>query len=125
MGGFFEQAGPLAVPVLVLGGASLLFSLMYVRTRNPGTFALAIGSTVVTVLAGLLGTVVGFQVALRHLPDLADEKRWLVAIGMLESMNDLVLGLFFAIAAAVIVTLGAFRGRSSPSAASKVAQAHV
>jgi hypothetical protein len=104
--GFFREAGILAIPIVALGGVSLWLAVLYVRRARREHFALALGFTVATVLAGCLGTVVGFQISLRHLATLAAERRYIIGIGMREAMNDLVLSLIFALVATLILAWG-------------------
>ncbi len=76
---------------------------------------LAIGAISSTVVVGVLGTVMGAQMALEHLATLAVEKRFLILIGIKEAMNDLVLSLFFALAAIAVLSFGAYRARTKAS----------
>ena len=125
MGDLWQAAGLFAIPIFILGGVSLLFSIFYVRSGQAKHLALAIGTTAATLLVSLLGTVMGFQMALSFLPNLAVDKRWLPAIGMMEAMNDFVLGLIFATIVTGILTYGAVRKRSArqPAASSVTAGA--
>ncbi len=125
MGDLWGAAGLLAIPVLILGGVALLFAIQHARTRRRDFFALAVGTTAATMLTSLLGTIMGFQMALGHLSTLAPDRRWLVQIGILESMNDLVLGLVFAIVVTVILTATVARARSVPESKAERATAAI
>ena len=93
MGDFWVSAGLFAIPIFLLGVAGLLFAILYVRSGGARHMSIAVGATVATLLVSLLGTVTGFQMALRFLPDLAPDKRWLPAIGMMEGIPSFVLPL--------------------------------
>ena len=114
MGDFWVSAGLFAIPIFLLGGTALLFAILYVRSGGARHMFIAVGATAGTLLVSLLGTVAGFQMALRFLPDLAPDKRWLPAIGMMEAMNDLVLGLIFATVVFGLLTYGAVKSRREP-----------
>ena len=125
MGDFWREAGLFAIPIFLVGAFSLLAAVLYNRTRQQRFFALAVGTTVATLLVGCMGTIMGFQMALRHLGTLAAEKRYLILIGAREAMNDMVLSLIFAFMATAILTCGIYRSRSVPKATDEVAPAEV
>ena len=112
--GFLGAAGLFAIPISLLGALSIWFAIRSARGRA-SAMPLAIGAISSTVVVGVLGTVMGAQMALEHLSTLAVEKRFLVLIGIKEAMNDLVLSLFFALAAIAVLSFGAYRTRTKGS----------
>ena len=114
LGGFLGAAGLFAIPISLLGAVSIWFAIRSARGRA-SAMPLAIGAIFSTVIVGALGTVMGAQMALEHLATLAVEKRFLILIGIKEAMNDLVLSLFFALAAIAVLSFGAYRARTKAS----------
>jgi cell division protein FtsX len=51
---------------------------------------------VLTLLVGVLGTVAGYQVSVRHIEQVPPDQRWIVLIGLSEALNNLVAALFLA-----------------------------
>jgi len=114
---FLAAAGPLVWPTLVLTAVTLWFSAMYARSREPRFAWTAASLAVATLLMAGLAAVTGFQWSVSATDAAQPEDRWLVVLGLAESLNGLVLALFACVAASVIVAFGAYRGRPSPSEA--------
>lgn len=108
---FYREAGILAFPITFLGGAALWFSIASARSGRSDQRALAVGLNVATVILGVLGATLGFQLALSFLKTLSPEKRYIIGIGLREALNDLVLSLALVLASTLILTWRAYRSR--------------
>ncbi len=113
MADFLREAGPVALPILLLGTTALVAALIHVAAPSLRLRALAIGSTVTALLMGVFGTVTGFQKALRLLPELAPDRRWIVQVGLREALNGLVLSLAFALVVTLLLTVAALRSHNA------------
>ena len=116
LGDFWRSAGLFAIPILILGGITLWLSIRYLRGRasHPGA---AVAMIFATILTGVLGMVMGFQMGLEHLTTLSPDNRFLIGIGMKEAMNDLVLSLMFALPSTLLLAFGSARSNGLDKAA--------
>jgi hypothetical protein len=105
---FFRMAGVGIWPVTAFGLFTLVVAARYAWHAAPDRLALVLGSGTLTLLAGVLGSVKGFQSAvvgangeLSMLP--------IIAVGAREALNNLVLALVMVMVACLVATLGAWR----------------
>jgi hypothetical protein len=102
---FFHEAGFGVWPVTVVGVFTLVVALRYAWARAPSQLALVLGGGAFTLLAGVLGSVVGFQSAIGA----ANGQTAVVLLGAREALNNLVLALMMVTVACGFVTFGAWR----------------
>ena len=93
MSQYLVAAGPLVWPLLLVGAATLLVSILYARSARRELLPLAAGGAGCTLILGLLGTVVGLQLSAAGLPHVEAGGQWIVWLGLSESLGNLVLAL--------------------------------
>src|SRR3954469_21131673 len=101
-----REAGPPVWLVLILGTYTLVQAVRYRAGAAAGS-DLA-GAVVATLLAGVLGTAYGAQLAfggLRELPDPASP-HWIALVGVKEALCNLDVACAFGITAALVATVG-------------------
>jgi hypothetical protein len=114
---FFRIAGVGIWPVTAFGLFTLYVAARYAWQAAPERLALVLGSGTLTLLAGVLGSVKGFQSAvagangeLSMVP--------VIAIGAREALNNLVLALIMVMVACIVITAGAWRAHRVVAAVS-------
>jgi hypothetical protein len=101
--------------VLAVGVTSLTAAFRYSRDGRKDLLGLVLGLGAATLFAGLFGTVVGVMVSVEHVGELPPDQRWIVLLGLKESLNNLALATVFAFADALLVARGQWRrGRLTP-----------
>jgi hypothetical protein len=95
--------------VMAFGAASLGFSIRYSREGKKELLAPAVGLTIAALLCGLFGTVAGFMISVEHIREVPDNQRWIVLIGLKESLNNLGMALVLALGSTLLITRGAWR----------------
>lgn len=111
MGSHFYAAGGSSMHVVLAFGLMLVAASVRFASR-PGAARqrLAAWLAVVTTGAGLFGTVAGICISARALSEVEpSEQLQVFALGIEESLHNLVLALILVIAAALIAAVGAFR----------------
>ena len=115
MSNYLNEAGPLIWAVIALGVVALAAAIVYGLQRQRRHASLALGASVISIITGLLATVVGFQKSVGGLGQVAAENRWIYLVGLQESLNNLVVALVFAWLVSLLLMFGAWR--ESPGAA--------
>jgi hypothetical protein len=103
--------------VLAVGAASLSAAIRYSRDGRRDLLGVAVGLALATLLAGLCGTAMGVMASFGHIREVPapEGDRWIVLIGVKESLHNLVLGSVVAFIDALLVTRGQWRrGRLTP-----------
>jgi hypothetical protein len=95
--------------VMAFGAASLAASVHYSREGKKEYFAPAVGLTIAALLCGAFGTVAGFMISVEHIREVPDNMRWIVLIGLKESLNNIGMALVFALGSTLLITRGAWR----------------
>jgi hypothetical protein len=114
---FIRDAGYGIYPTLLFATGALAAAIRYAAAPRRDILTLATGTTVLTLLGGALGTVVGMQTSAAALPAVAPDERWIFFLGLRESLNNLVAALVAATLVTLIVTFGAARAaRGEPLA---------
>jgi hypothetical protein len=111
---FIREAGWGIFPVLIFGSLSLGVSVQYVRTRRRDVLALLCALSVLTLLAGALGTVTGLQTSARYIGNVAFEEKWIFLVGLRESLNNATAALIIVAVDAMLVCLALARSLGSP-----------
>lgn len=105
----FRNGGWPMYPILVCGLLCVLAAASYAARpeprRAPLVWALGIG----TLLWGALGFTLGMILTLSAVGKVPPAERYIVLIGLGESLNDLALALLLVLAAALTAAVGAFR----------------
>jgi hypothetical protein len=111
---FIREAGWGIFPVLIFGTLSLGVAIQYVRTRRTNVLALLCALSVLTLLAGALGTVTGLQTSARYIGDVALNEKWIFLVGLRESLNNATAALVIVAIDAMLVCLALARSLGSP-----------
>jgi hypothetical protein len=106
---FLTEAGWPIWPVLVFGASALALAISHALKPAPEKLPLIVGFGIATLIVGCLGTVVGIQRSIAGLSEVAPAQRWIVALGVRESLQDLVAALLFAAASTLATTVGSYR----------------
>lgn len=111
---FFAAGGPPMVPVALLGVLLLAASVLFVLRPEPRMARVTLTLGLVTFAAGLLGAVIGVCLSLHYIPRVPAEKQLAVlALGIEESLHDVVLALMIVVAAGLVVAIGHLRRASA------------
>jgi hypothetical protein len=103
-----EAGWPIYI-VLVLGAASLGAAFRYARDGKAELSGVVLGLGAATLLAGAFGTILGVMKSIEYIGQVAPEQRWIVLIGLKESLGNLGMALLFTIADALLLTRGQWR----------------
>jgi hypothetical protein len=117
VGNFIMEAGWGIWPVIGFGLASLGFAAKFVRTRERNAFYALLGTAVLTLLAGALGTFTGLQAAAQYIAN--TNEKWLFIVGLREALNNMTLALAVVIVDAMVVTLCFVRGAGGAGVAQR------
>ena len=109
MGSFISEAGPLIWPVIILGGAALFAAIRYASTGGRGLRSFAISTTLTAMAAGALNMLGGLHMSLSPLPRMAADERWIFLQGFNESLNGMIVALFFAVLVGLAISVGGLR----------------
>ena len=120
---FIREAGWGIFPVMFFGALSLGVSVQYVRTRRGDLLALLCGLSVLTLLAGALGTVTGLQASANYIGNVELDEKWVFLIGLRESLNNAVASLVIVGVDAMLVCLSLARSRRIDEAVASLARA--
>ncbi len=121
---FIREAGWGIYPVLIFGAFSLLVAVQYVRTRRNDVLALLCALSVLTLLAGALGTVTGLTTSARYIADVAVNEKWIFLVGLRESLNNATAALVIVAIDAMLVCLSLARSLGSPPRELAVSASH-
>ena len=104
---FIQDAGFGIYPVLLFGFASIAVAVKHYRGRGFDGTAMCKWLMALTGVAGVLGLAVGMQVSASalHLTD----KKWLFAVGLQESLNNVVAAGVLVVIAMLILLADATR----------------
>lgn len=106
---FLREAGFAIVLVLAFGAVAVGLSLWHAVHPGRRLVPLIVGAGSATLLSGLLGVATGSQATFRAVLALGDAERWLVLVGLRESLNNLVAALALLVLTTLLATVGAFR----------------
>ena len=83
--------------------------LRHSRDGQKNLLGIAVALAAATLLAGAFGTVAGLMVSVEHIGELPPDQKWIVWLGLKESLNNFGLALLFAFADALLITRGLWR----------------
>lgn len=101
---FIREAGWGIWPVLVFGSISLGLALHYAVRPRRSLFALVIGFSVATGLAGCLGTFTGVQNTVTNATN-----TMIFFVGLRESLHNMVAAFVIITITCLLVTAGSYR----------------
>lgn len=110
---FIREAGLGIFPVMAFGAVAAALAASHALRPRPERMPLIVGASLLTLLFGALGTVLGIQMSVRYLDQVADADRWIFLVGLRESLNNLVAALLVVAVTCLLASLGAYRGRSA------------
>lgn len=113
----FREGGFGMIPTLVFGVMLVLAAAQYARTPERRFVPLQVSLGVVTLASGALGFVTGVIKSFSALGQVGDKDRWIWALGVGESAQNLVLALGLVTLAAAAASVGALRVARSAGAA--------
>lgn len=111
MSGFMEMGGMFMWPVMVFGLATLAAALRYAALPDTGRARSALALGLLTVLAGLAGTSLGFVMTLTSMGQVSPEQRFIAMIGLGESMCNVALAFVLVTFAAMVGVVGTWRAQ--------------
>ncbi len=91
---------------------ALVVSVRYAIRPEPRLVALVVGFSIVTMIFGVLGTIVGMQTTMKALTHQGAVDPVILPAGLRESLNNVVLACMIAALAATIATIGRYRAVS-------------
>ena len=106
---FIREGGWPIFIVLLSGAASLGTALRYSRDGQKNLLGVAIALAAATLVAGLFGSVAGIMKSAEYIGDLPPDQKWIVVLGVKESLNNAALALTFCFADALLITRGLWR----------------
>jgi hypothetical protein len=107
---YFRDGGWGMYPTLVCGVVLLAAALKYALRPERRFVPLLVALNILTLSSGALGFVSGVITTARHLEGVGETRSALVAfLGIGESLNNVGCALMFVVAAAIAVTLGAWK----------------
>ena len=109
MSEILHEAGWPIYPVLALGLTALLLALRHAVVPQRNLVTLIVGLGTAAFLMGLLGTVLGVEQSIRHVAELPPEKRWIVLLGLSESLHNAWVALSLLVPTAILAMVGSYR----------------
>lgn len=117
MTGFFAAGGFGMYPISGFGFLLVVSSALYAMRPETRYQRLAVVLGVTTFMLGLLGTALGIILSARYIYELAPARQFGVfALGIEESLHNIVLSLVLVVLASVIFAIGAARAARAPAA---------
>lgn len=115
---FFAAGGWGMYPVSVFGFLLIAASVLYALRPMQKTARLALTLGLVTFAAGLLGAFTGVCNSLHYIPQVEQAKQLeTMALGVEESLHDIVLALILIVLAGIVVAAGTLRAPTNPAPA--------
>jgi hypothetical protein len=96
-------------PILIIGLIFVISAIRYAAAPERRHLALLGGLGLSTLLCGLGGTTMGLIASLGALDRVAADQRWIVLLGLGESLNNLALALVLLLLGSLIASAGAYR----------------
>lgn len=116
MSDYFMAGGFGMYPTMLFGFVFLATSALYARRPTSRALRIALTWAALTLGAGALGFVTGVCASARYLEKLpAAEQVGIFALGIEESLHNLVLALVLALVGGLIVAAGAWRAPEAPA----------
>jgi hypothetical protein len=107
---FYLAGGYAMFPVSAIGFLLVVASVLYALRPGPKYQRLSIVLGITTFTMGLLGSASGICLSTHYIHQVATEKQLgILAMGIDESLHNIVLALIFVVLASLISAVGAFR----------------
>ncbi len=111
-----NEAGPLGLPILLVGAFAIVFAVRFALRPSSRVLAQCLGATLLTNLVALLSSILGYQRSVSALPRAEVGDRWVFLLGLSEALNAMVVSLAISVVVVAVVTTGAMR-QAGPSVA--------
>ncbi|MBL9041840.1 MAG: hypothetical protein JNM83_09585 [Myxococcales bacterium] len=108
---FFNEAGWPIFPTLAFGVAALSIAIKMIDKPTEQLASLVRNLSVLTLLMGMLGTVLGLQHTVRHVEQVEPGMRWIFVVGLRETLNNFDAALLILIPTMLCYTAAMFRLR--------------
>jgi uncharacterized membrane protein HdeD (DUF308 family) len=106
---FIREGGWPMFPTLVLGIAALVLAVRYAARPERGQRALVNMVALVTLLMGILGTLLGVQLSANGIRDVGPDQKWIFLIGLAESLSCVLGALVLLIPTMIFAGIGGYR----------------
>ncbi|MFO0620608.1 MAG: hypothetical protein U0745_04360 [Polyangia bacterium] len=106
---FVREAGWPIFPTLAFGVAALVGSIKLIEKPTEQLAQLVRNLSVLTLLMGLFGTIVGLQTTVRAVESVEPAMRWIFVIGLRETLNNLDAALLVLLPTVICYTAGTFK----------------
>lgn len=106
---FVREGGWPMFPILILSLVAIGTCVRHALEPTRSLVPLGRGLVAASLCLGLFGAVLGFQVSVRAIEEVAPDLRWIVAIGAREALNCLTLPLACAVLSVIALAIGSFR----------------
>ena len=110
---FVREAGWPIFPTLALGVAALAVTIKLIEKPTEQLAQLVRNLSVLTLIVGLFGTIVGLQTTVRAVENVEPALRWIFVIGLKETLNNLDAALLVLFPTLLCYTAGTFKLKAS------------
>ncbi len=107
--GFIREAGWPIFPIMIFGAGALAAGIRHALVPQRSLVPMVLGLCVATAVMGLLGTALGVQHSIGGITDADPKYRWLVLVGLRESLNCFDGAFAFILPAALAAMTGSYR----------------
>lgn len=111
----FREGGAGTIPTALFGVLLVVAAIRYALSPDKRYVPLLVSSGAVTLACGGLGFATGVVKSLSAADRVKDGERWILAIGVSESLQNLVLAFALVSLGAIAATVGAARIARSPA----------
>lgn len=105
----FREGGFPMIPTALMGLLLVAASIRYAITPDRRYVPLQVSLGIMTLASGGLGFVVGVMKSLQYLSNMPASDRWISALGVGESLNNLALSFAMVTLAALAASIGGAR----------------
>lgn len=120
---FIREAGYGIWGVLVAGSLATALAARYAMRPDDRLVPRIRVASMATMVLGVLGTVIGVQTSARYLYEVGPEEKWIFAVGLMESLNNLVAALLILLVVLALSYVGIHRAARRP--AGTAARGHI
>jgi ABC-type proline/glycine betaine transport system permease subunit len=107
---FFLAGGYGMYAISLFGFVLVAASVLYALRPGPRYQRLTVVLGITTFMTGLLSTSAGIGLSARYIHQVAPERQLgILALGVDESLHNIMLALIFVVLASLVVAVGAFR----------------
>jgi hypothetical protein len=108
---FVREAGWPIFPTLAFGVAALSVAIKLIEKPTEQLASLARNLSVITLILGVFGTIIGLQYTVRAVEGVTPELRWIFVVGLRETLNNLDAALLLLFPTMLCYTAGMFKLR--------------